>query len=413
MKDVNNRLNPKIVNEHRKQPKKSRIVVQLDNRNRQRKVDDLADWSRALNLAERRDDPDRTELIRIYKNMRIDGHINGIITTLINKIKAKDFLLVDSQGNEDEESKALFESKWFQKYLKWNVEAPFEGFSLIQLNDMVDGQFKDMELVDREFVIPDLGIIKKFDTRFSGDDQHWVYNEGALKDWFIFIGEDKDLGLFNAIAPQAISKKHIYSALWQFIELFGMPLRIGKTDLDDPKEKQNMIDMLGGMGRAGWGVFGSNDEIEYTESVNGAVETFTEAIRSSNQEMSKNMTGVSGLFDDKAFVGSAEAQERVVKELIMSFTRTIMFDINDMLIPRMQKQGSFPDRKFIWKADDLLSTVEKGDLITSLAPFFEFTPDVILKELGIEVEAPKVAPNTEAATVASQVAALYKTKKNK
>jgi len=409
MKDIKNRFTADIQDRHSRKPKKSNFTVKLDNVNRQRKVDEIDSWSRALNLAERREDPDRTELIRHFQNMRIDGHINGIITTLINKILAKDFLIVDSKGDEDEAAKLFFESKWFPKYLTWSIEARFYGFSLIQLNDIIDGQFKDMELVDRQFIIPDLGIIKKFDTRFSGDDIHWNYKEAPLKDWYIFIGEDKDLGLFNSVAPQAIAKKHILSALWQFIELFGMPFRVGKTAIDDPAQKKNMIDMLGGMGRAGWGVFGEDDIIEYVQAIDADSEAFIKSINLANQEISKNFTGVSGLFDDKAFVGSAEAQERVVKELIMSFTRTIMFDIDDMLIPRMQKQGSFPeDRFFRWKADDLLSTIEKGDLISKLLPMMTMTPDEIERETGLKFEAPVADPDSPAGkAVQAKVRELY------
>tara|TARA_R100001244_G_scaffold40790_1_gene36664 strand:+ start:2404 stop:3660 length:1257 start_codon:yes stop_codon:yes gene_type:complete len=414
IKDVNNRFTQKIEASHRKQPKNSRISVQLDSVNRQRRVDEIGNWSRALNLAERRDDPDRTDLIRIFKNMRIDGHINGIITTLINKVLAKDFLIVDSEGNEDEKAKLFFESKWFPRYLTWSIEARFYGFSLIQLNDIVDGQFKDMELIDREFVIPDLHIVKQSDTRFSGSDVSWDYTAPNFRDWYIFIGEDKDLGLFNSVAPQAIAKKHMFSALWQFIELFGMPFRVGKTAIDDPAQKKNMIDMLGGMGRAGWGVFGEDDIIEYVQAIDADSAAFIDSIQLANQEISKNFTGVSGLFDDKAFVGSAEAQERVVKELIMSFTRTIMFDIDDGLIPRMQKQGAFPeDRFFRWKADDLLSTMEKGDLISRLLPMITMTPDEIGKELGLKFEAPVADPDSPAGKkVAARVLEIYnKTKK--
>ena len=154
-------------------------------------------------------------------------------------------------------------------------------------NWMIDGQFKNMELVPREYVIPDLGVIKKNHSRFYPGDSSWNYEEPPLKDWFIFVGEKKDLGIFNNVAPQAISKKHILSALWQFIEIFGMPMRIGKTDMDDSEQKENMVNMMSQMGRAPWGVFGQEDEIMFTESIRGDSEVFLEPIRLANQEISK------------------------------------------------------------------------------------------------------------------------------
>jgi phage gp29-like protein len=407
IKDINHRFTKAVQNNHKRQPKTAGVIEKLEKRSRARTANDISDWSSALRIAEKRDDPDRTELIQIWKNIEIDGHVSGIITTIKNKIKAKDFWLIDSKGEPDEESKKLFESKWFQKYIDWSIEAPFHGFSLIQLNNITDGQFKDMELVPREFVLPDFGIVKKNLTRYSKGDSHWSYKEGVYKDWFVFIGEDKDLGLFNKIAPQAISKKHIQSALWQFVEIFGMPMRIAKTDLEDPAQKANMIAMMTDMGRAGYAVVGGEDQVEYTESIKGDVAIFEGAISMANQEISKAFTGVSGMFEEKSFVGSAEVQERVFKELILAFQRSIMFDVNDMLIPRMQKHGNFPDSTFSWKADDLLSTLEKAEVITGLSPFYDITPEEVAKSTGIEIEAQAVSPEVKQNAIASQVNNLY------
>ena len=415
MEDVNNRFGPKITNAHtpKKKATKRDIKRKLDDRNRIRRANDIRDWSDALYIAEKRDDPDRTDLIEIYDNMVIDGHIKGILSTLKNKIKAKDFWLMNGK-TPDEEAKKLFESKWFSKYLDWSVESRFYGFSLIQLNDPVNGAFENMELIERKYVIPDLGIVKHDITRFSGDMPHDSYDEGIFKDWFIFIGEAKELGLFNNIAPHTISKKHMASALWQFIEIFGMPIRIGKTAIDDPAQKQNMINMLDGMGRAPWGVFGEDDEIEMTESIKGDAAVFIDGIDLANKEISKGMTGVTGMFDEMSLVGSAEVQDSILDNLISSYSREIMYDINGELIPRMQKHAGFGNLEFTWKAEERLSTMDKVEAIVKLTPHYDITPEEVTGATGIEVsekivEEPEPTEPIQVPTVSAQVKTLYST----
>jgi len=411
IEDINHRFTSKgISNADKSMPKKFEAVDNLEKRTRARQANDLRDWSRALDIAEKKDNPDRTELMYIYKNMEIDGHVQGILHVLKNKIKAKEFMIIDSEGEEDEDTTKLFESKWFFKYLDWSIEASFYGFSLIELGALTDSQFRDMQLVPREHVIPDLGVIKKGLHRFSTGDPHFNYKEDeALRDWFLFIGDDKDLGLFNNIAPQVISKKHIFSALWQFIEIFGIPMRIGRTDMDDPKQRERMAAMMENMGRASWGVFDLEDSIELKESAKGNVEMFLEAIRIANQEISKNFTGVSGMFEDKSFVGSAEVQERLLKELILSFCRMIMFNITDGLIPAMIKQGAteLEGKSFKWKADDLLSTMEKAEVISKLAHAYEFSPETVQEATGLDVESLKVNEPEEGVNVAGRVKDIY------
>jgi len=133
-----------------------------------------------------------------------------------------------------------------------------------------------------------------------------------------------------------------------------------------------------------------------------------EPIRLANQEISKGFTGVSGMFDEKSFVGAAEVQERVVRELMLSFERFIMFDINDALIPRMQKLGSFPDREFMWRADDILTTEQKVESIVALSPYYEITTEEVSKSTGIEIESTK-EEEVEPTSVAAKVKELYNT----
>ena len=104
IKDINNRFN--IQNLDRKQPNLTQIAERIVLRQQIRKREDVGDWRRALLTAESVTNPDRTDLIKIYKDVDLDGHITGIIGSIKNKIKTKPFMIVDSNGEIDESKTA-------------------------------------------------------------------------------------------------------------------------------------------------------------------------------------------------------------------------------------------------------------------------------------------------------------------
>ena len=159
IKDINNRFN--IQNLDRKQPNLTRVSERIVMRQQVRRREDIGDWRRALLTAESVINPDRTDLIRIYKDVDLDGHITGIIGSIKNKIKAKPFMIVDSNGEVDEDKTALFEKEWYFKFIDFIVEAPFWGFSLVQLGNIKDDGFPDIQLIPRESVVTTLELVKK------------------------------------------------------------------------------------------------------------------------------------------------------------------------------------------------------------------------------------------------------------
>lgn len=408
----------KIKNLNKPQPQSTKVAERIVMRQQIREREDVGKWRMALLLAESVTNPDRTALIKIYKDVDLDGHITGIIGSIKNKIKAKPFMIVDSQGEKDEDKTALFEKEWFFKFLDFIVEAPFWGYTLVQLGDIKDDGFPEIEQIPREYIIPELELVKK--DLFIGahtKDTHqnaFFYNETPLKDWFIFIGEKKDMGLFNKATPHALSKKNLFAEMWQYGELFGMPIRKGHTDIKDPERRKQMETMLENMGSASWGVFDEDDKIDFIEAKSGdATKTFIQPIKLSNEEISKAFSGQVATFDEKSFVGSAEVQERIFNELIIAFMRNARFIINNQLIPRMVRHRMMPfGFSFKWKAEEILSITDRSKIITELANVgFEFTPETVTEEVGIKVEGfstTEKPPTGKMTTIMNEVSELYK-----
>ena len=390
--DISGRLKVNVQNIDKKQPRRTQVASQITLRQQIRKREDIGDWRHALLIAESVDHPDRSELIKIFKDVDLDGHITGIVSSIKNKIKSKPFMIVNPAGELDEDKTELFEKEWFFKFIDFIVEAPFWGYSLVQLGNIKDDGFPDIEMIPREYVVPELELVKKdLHQGLNRTEQTtFSYNERPLRDWFIFIGEKKDMGLFNKATPHALSKKNLFTEMWEYGELFGMPIRKGHTDLNDPERRKNMENMVRDMGSAAWGVFDKDDTIDFVQvgQTGDATKVFIEPIKLSNEEISKSFAGQVATFDEKSFVGSAEVQERIFNEFIITFMRNTRFIINNQLIPRMVLHRMLPfGFKFKWKAEEILSIIEKSKIITDLTKVgYGFSPETVTEETGLKVE---------------------------
>lgn len=390
--DINGRLTVNVQNIDKKQPTRTQIASRIILRQQVRQREDIGDWRHALLLAESADHPDRTEIIKIFKDVDLDGHITGIVSSIKNKIKSKPFMIVNAQGEEDEDKTALFEKEWFFKFIDFIVEAPFWGFTLVQLGSIKDDGFPDIQMIPREYVVPERELVKKdlFEGRNRDGQNAFFYNEPPLRDWLIFIGEKKDMGLFNKATPHALSKKNLFTEMWEYGELFGMPIRKGHTDLSDPERRKNMENMVRDMGSAAWGVFDKDDTIDFvsTGQTGDATKVFIEPIKLSNEEISKAFAGQVATFDEKSFVGSAEVQERMFNEFIITFMRNARFIINNQLFPRMVLHRAIPfGFSFKWKAEEMLSIESRAKIITDLTKVgYGFDPETVTEEIGIKVE---------------------------
>jgi len=412
IEDVNGRFNLNVQNIDKKQPRRTQIAAQIVQRQQFREREDVGNWRDALSLAESVDHPDRTRLIKIYKDIDLDGHISGIISSIKNKIKSKPFIIVNSNGDTDDEKTEQFEKEWFFKFIDFIIEAPFWGYSLVQLGSIVDDGFPNIEIIPREYVVPERSLVKKdlHEGRNRNGENAFFYKEDPLKDWFIFIGENNDMGLFNKAAPHALSKKNLFAEMWEYGELFGMPIRLGKTDINDTQRRQQMERMFTHQGSAEWLVVDKDDDVTFVDrgTIADAVDVFIEPIKLSNEEISKAFAGQVATFDEKSFVGSAEVQERIFNDWIITKMRNARFVINNQLIPRMVFHRMLPTGfSFKWKAEETLSVIDRTKQIKDLTNAgYTFTADTVSEEVGIEVEGVKVEEGS-VNTVMNDVQKLY------
>jgi hypothetical protein len=126
----------------------------------------------------------------------------------------------------------------------------------------------------------------------------------------------------------------------------------------------------------------------------------------SNNEISKNLAGSIGIFDEKSFVGSSEAGERLFEEFTTAFMREVMFVVNDELIPRMINYGFTLSEgdTFRFVSETKMDFKDKMEMIRILGTFFDLDAEQITEETGYTVTKKELSFDS----VAPAVTNLYK-----
>lgn len=342
-------------------------------------------WLNARQYAENRINPNNTELIRVMRDIEIDAHLWALMQTLRLKVIANDFNVYGSDGEVDPESTAKFKKKWFRNLIKHAVDSEFYGFSLVQLGDIVNGCYIDSQLVPREYVVQQVGGIKKS----LGNAKDIIpFTKGVFANWLVPIGEKDNLGLLDKAAPLVIKKKEVISAWSEAAELFGMPMRIGKTSLQDEERRENMEDMLENMGEAAWAVIDDDDDIELKETAKTDFSNmYDQFIDRVNSELSKLFLSQTGTTDEKTHVGSAGVMENILKDVVESYIVKVEDIANEMIIPLMQKQGLLPYGVTL-KADNeqKLSMLDLWSIVKELMPSVTIPNQWLSDTFGIPIE---------------------------
>lgn len=149
----------------------------------------IAVWRDAVNQAESTSNPNRTELIRNYNDIVLDPHLTALMQSRKNKVLSKEWNFYDAKGEEIEELESIVKQPWFIKSLEFAFDSIFFGYSLIQYGDIINDTFQSCELVPREYVSPEGGVVK--DLPNSAYKQGKPFNERPYSDWCLFVGEKK------------------------------------------------------------------------------------------------------------------------------------------------------------------------------------------------------------------------------
>ncbi len=370
---------------------------------------DLKKYKLAVLAAENIQYPQRHQLYQIYNNCMLDAHLSAAIQQRKNLTLSKEFQVLNPDGEINEEKTKLINKKWFRDYLDLALDSLFWSHSLIQFDSIINDEFKCVELVPRIYVKPEFHIVTQNYSDLEGLD----YLEMPYRNWCIGVGKSRDLGLLLKASPLVIWKKNAMGAWAEFIEKFGVPARIGKTNVRDAETRANMEDMLKNMGTALWAVLDTDDEIVpgFETKTQDAYNVFDMMIQRCNSEISKLILGQTMTLDDGSSKSQAEVHERVVEMVDYADEQFIKGVNNYQLCPMLTALGLFDgSEEIVTKSDDEWDLEAKGKFDVELLKTgkYKFTPEYLLEKYNTEVVEVEEQEVDNTSRVKKQIDNLYK-----
>jgi hypothetical protein len=292
---------------------------------------DIGKWREAIKLS----DLDRRQMLyRLYDDMLLDGVLSRSIEKRGEAITNSELVFADKNGKAvDEITKiidtAQFEDMLYEIYLTkaWGTTAlefdfsnGFNFFSIPRRN--IRPKTKEIALDENdEFGIP-------------------VANDENI----IFFGKDNDMGFLMKASQYVIYKRGGFGDWAQYVELFGMPQRIGKYNTTDTASRDALIQALKQAGSAPYVVVPKDTDLETVLNKGQGNSTLYDDFRKAcNEELTITILG-NTLTTTQGSVGSqalGTVHEDVEEAVHKSDRRFVQRMLNSKILPLLQKRG-FP-----------------------------------------------------------------------
>lgn len=346
--------------------------------------------------AEDWDYPQRTELIQIYKDLLDDSQVWSTIQTRIAKATSGHIAFYKDEEYDEEISKLFIDNKgyalpWFRSFMIGCEWAKFYGNELIQLGNIKDNIFTYTKRIPNENLIPQWeGFIFDWEVGYSKDGINFMrYDEKSVVNWLIPVGDPKDLGLLNKVMFYVVWKE-VFGSWSMHADLFGQPLRIGKTNITDPERKQNMMSMLAALTQGAYAAIDMDDIIELVQEQKGdPYSIYKELIKVCDEAISKIILGSTMVTDSGSSRSQAEVHENTTDDVILMDKIDLQTVVNEKLIPRMQKLGMIPEGKYtcVWDFDERLNIKDWAGVIQQLSMAgYKLSKEEVENRIGVELE---------------------------
>lgn len=347
----------------------------------------LEDWKMAVLLATNPDDPNALFWFQLLKNLMLDNHLASVIDSRILHSQRSNFKIVNEDGNEDKDLTWMFRRTWFEEFVNIALMSKFQGRKLLEIIETTEeGELKTITEIPMSNFDVKRGIIVKQ----NGDTTGWSYRDGALKDYYLQVGKDKDLGILMPMTPIILAKKVAMGSWLDFVEKYGIPPLFITTEREDDTRSDELYNMATNFRAAGFMIGRGQEKFEIPSiTTTNSQMVFDTLIERANSEISKRILGGTGLTDEKGFVGSVEIQYRLALDRFESDKLFLMNLINQELIPRLLKlspfYGELQNHHFEWDNTEVFDSAKIADLVTKLGPYFDIDPEIIEQKTGLKI----------------------------
>lgn len=314
----------------KQQRQQQTIIQQIVIRPPQRKTSDVGTWRNAMRAA---DNGRMKALYELFEDLLIDGVLSDAVDKRKDAICNSELTFLDKNGEEVTELTDLIDTLDFEELLRALMDVRFWGRAGVEF-DFTDGfgvyqiPHKHINLNNQTILVNDTD-----DTGISyqGDDN------------ILVIGKSRDYGLFIKTAPFAIWKRGGFGDYAQWLEIFGMPQRVGKYSSYDPQSRQLLEDALSRAGSAPWVVIPKESEVETVNNTGSGSSgtSYNDFRKSCNEEMLITVLGqtLTTIQGDKGARSLGDVHKEVEEGKNKADMRFIQRVLNQYLLPVLEKRG--------------------------------------------------------------------------
>lgn len=349
----------------------SQVVIKAPSRG----TSDVGGWRSALRSA---DIGRIKQLFDLFEDLRLDGRLSDSYDKRVQAVTNSALTFTNAAGEEVDQITTLMDTPAFEELLISIMDRLFWGRSAVEFDfsnggfDVYDIPKKHIDIAGRQILINDT------DTSgipYDGDDN------------ILVLGKQRDFGLFLKTAPYVIWKRGGFGDYAQWLEIFGMPQRVGKYSAYDEESRKLLEKALSEAGSAPWCVVPKETDIETVNNTgNGSSGTsYDEFRKACNEEMTITILGqtLTTVQGDKGARSLGEVHKQVEEGKNRSDMRYVQRILNKYFVPILERRG-FPVNggRFVFpEAAEPLSV----DDIVNLSEIIDIPADFVHKKYSIPV----------------------------
>ena len=319
---------------------------------------DVSMWRDAVSEMEKAYYPFRVKTQRIFIDTILNGHVYSLMERRKDLTMLRKSAVVDKKGVQSDVLTDFFQPEnntWFGDFVEYALDAQFFGYSLISLGDIDTDKMKEVSIVPRWFISPDRYEVASFIYAPSGKD----FRQQPESDWHVYVKTKSDngvspcgYGILYQIALYEIFLRNTLGFNGDFVELYAMPYRVGKTTKTNEAERSELETAIKNMGSAGYAIVDPMDEITFLETslAGTGYKSYESLEKRCEDKVSKIILGHSDAMDSTpGKLGGTQGEESPVAKALedkqLKDGRFIETVVNGQLIPKLKNLGllSMPD----------------------------------------------------------------------
>ncbi|HMP93207.1 MAG TPA: DUF935 family protein [Phnomibacter sp.] len=353
---------------------------------------DIQSWNRALDAA-RQAEPNMVELQELYTDCTMDATLSSQVQNRKLQLAGSPWNLEQPGGTVHEEASATLRNlPAFTTLLNGVLDAQYYGYSLVELHMPGRGQAsRSLQATNlpRTHVSPALG-------RFYPDPHdplHYTHYR-QLREYGTYLLEvdTGELGLLNKAVPHVLFKRFAQSCWSELCEVYGIPPRVMKTNVQDPGMLSRAERMMKDMGAAAWFVIDETESFEWATAATTNGDVYNNLMRACAQEISLLISSaVIGQDTQHGNRSKEDSAQELLWNLVIADMQWVEQQFNHLILPALARLGIIPAGlrlKFEPEADlEQLWKYTQG-----LLQHYTIPPDWIRDTFGVQVEAPRTQP---------------------